>query len=123
MIRGTVNYSNEAIVPLRVRGPSGTELDIDAVIDTGYSGALTLPSAVVSALNLPLCNQVTLRLGDGTTCQCDTYNIEVEWDGVWRKLVATEVDSNPLLGVGLLARHEVFIEFIPHGVVDVTRLP
>ena len=30
MIRGAVNARGEAIVPLRVRGPSGVEMDVDA---------------------------------------------------------------------------------------------
>jgi predicted aspartyl protease len=52
MIRGAVNARREAVVPLRVRGPTGTELDVDAVVDTGYSASLTLPAAVVAALGL-----------------------------------------------------------------------
>lgn len=38
MIRGTVNYNNEPVVSLRFRGPSGVELDVDTVIDTGLPG-------------------------------------------------------------------------------------
>jgi hypothetical protein len=29
MIRGVVNARREAVVPLRLRGPGGTELDVD----------------------------------------------------------------------------------------------
>lgn len=32
MIRGVVNARREAVVPLRVRGPSAVELDVDAVV-------------------------------------------------------------------------------------------
>jgi hypothetical protein len=52
MIRGTVNARLEAVVRLRVRGPGGAELDVDAVIDTGFTASLTLPAAAVAALGL-----------------------------------------------------------------------
>jgi hypothetical protein len=34
MIRGVVNARLEAIVSIRVRGPGGTERDVEAVVDT-----------------------------------------------------------------------------------------
>ena len=43
MIEGFVNANLEAIVPLSLRGPEGQTREVSAVIDTGYSGALTLP--------------------------------------------------------------------------------
>src|SRR5262245_8100963 len=90
MIRGTVNYRNEAMVPLSVRGPSETELDVDVVIDTGFSGFLSLPPAIISALNLPFRIQIAARLGDGTMRQVDTYDAEIEWDGVWIAVAVSE---------------------------------
>jgi predicted aspartyl protease len=44
MIRGTVNASREAVVRLRLRGPTGVEAEIDAIIDTGFTETLTLPA-------------------------------------------------------------------------------
>jgi clan AA aspartic protease len=123
MIRGTVSARCEAVVPLRVRGPSGAEFDVDAVLDTAFDGRLTLPPATITALNPPLRGQVNTRLGDGTVRLLNTYDVEIEWDGVWRTVVVTEIDADPLLGTGLLAGHEVFIEFVPGGVVDITAIP
>ena len=40
---GSVNAAYEAIIPLRVQGLEGRNRDIEAVVDTGYSGFLTLP--------------------------------------------------------------------------------
>ena len=122
MIHGTVNPRHEAVVTLRARTPGGAESDVDAIIDTGFTGFLTLPPALIAALNLPFRARVTIKLGDGTTRQFDTYDIEVDWDGVWRTVVATELDADPLLGMGLLAGHQVFIELVPGGVVDITPL-
>jgi predicted aspartyl protease len=43
MMRGRVNQSCEATLPLVVKNDAITQL-VDAVIDTGFSGFLTLPS-------------------------------------------------------------------------------
>jgi predicted aspartyl protease len=42
MITGLVNPDYEAVIRLRIQGPGGHEREIDAVIDTGFNGYLTL---------------------------------------------------------------------------------
>ena len=43
----------EAQIKLVVRGPSGRNLQVQAVLDTGSNGSLTLPRVVVETLELP----------------------------------------------------------------------
>ena len=52
MIAGTVNAAREARIPLTLRAPLGTTHEIDALIDTGFDGFLTLPPSVIVALGL-----------------------------------------------------------------------
>ena len=52
MIQGVVNARHEAIVRLRMRGLGGVESDVDAIVDSGFTSSLTLPTAVVIALGL-----------------------------------------------------------------------
>ena len=42
MIRGSVDAGLQARVGLRLRGPAGAELDLNAVIDTGFDDSLIL---------------------------------------------------------------------------------
>ena len=49
MIPGAVNGNLEATVRLVVRGSGGQEQEIEAVIDTGFNGFLTLSPALVEA--------------------------------------------------------------------------
>ena len=53
MIEGVVNAALEAVIALPVSGPAGQTQEVEAVIDTGYSGFLTLPPALVRDLGLP----------------------------------------------------------------------
>ena len=39
MIEGVVNADYEAVIPLTVQGPAGQAQDIEAVIDTGFTGS------------------------------------------------------------------------------------
>jgi predicted aspartyl protease len=52
MITGMVNANREATIRLVVSGPSGQQQEIEAIIDTGFTGFLTLPPALIQALGL-----------------------------------------------------------------------
>lgn len=77
MIRGTVTTNREPVVRLRVRGPGGAA-DVDLVVDTGFTGALVLPAAVVAGLGLAWRSGGTAVLADGSTHQTDYYEAELE---------------------------------------------
>jgi predicted aspartyl protease len=53
MISGEVNAYREAVVRLPVRSPRGREQAIEAIVDTGFNGYLTLPPDVIAELGLP----------------------------------------------------------------------
>lgn len=47
MIVGNVNTKREAIVQLAVFGENQQRQGIKAIVDTGYTGFLTLPSTII----------------------------------------------------------------------------
>ncbi len=73
MILGNVNANREAIVQLAVLGENQQNQGIKAVIDTGYTGFLTLPSAVITTLDLTWYMQQEGVLGDGSLCMFNVY--------------------------------------------------
>ena len=124
MIRGTVNAQGEAVVRLRVRGPSGAEQDVDAVIDTGFTASLTLPAATtVAALGLVLQSGGRAGLGDGSVRQFEIYSAEVEWDGNWQPVLVWALGEEVLIGMRLLAGHALRIDVVPGGAVEIALLP
>ena len=123
MIKGVVNSRREAILRLKVRGPGGIDVDVDAVIDTGFTASLSLPAATVDALGLVQKSKSSAILADGSVRQFAIYNAEVEWDGTWRMVLVSAIGDAPLLGMRLLAGHELRIEVKPSGLVQIVPLP
>ena len=110
MIEGVVNTFYEPVVPLALRGATGRTLEVEAVIDTGYNGLLTLPSSVVAELGLPHRGYGEASLGDGSVVSFDIYGVTVLWNGQPRQIEADQSDTTPLVGMLLLDRHNLNIE-------------
>jgi clan AA aspartic protease len=81
MIKGRVNAHHEALVPLPLRGTQGEEHAIEAVIDTGYNGFLTLPSNLIELLGFPFLRSSRAILGDGSTIEFDIHEATVVLNG------------------------------------------
>lgn len=110
MIEGIVNAYYEPVVLLTLQGPDGQTQEIEAVVDTGYNGLLTLPPSVVSGLRLPYTSRGEARLADGSVAEFDIYGVTVLWDGQPRHVEADEASSVPLVGMLLLDRHNLNID-------------
>ncbi len=110
MIRGVVNAAYEPVISLTVRGPSGQSVEIEAVVDTGFNGFLTLPSESVVGLGLLRSARVSTILADGSAAMLGVYPTTVLWDGHPRHVHAYMSDGVPLVGMQLLDRHRLFIE-------------
>lgn len=124
MISGSVNADREAIIHLRVGGPSGQQQhEIEAIIDTGFTGFLTLPQTLVVALGLPwLCRQAGV-LADGRVELFDVYVATVVWDGGPRTIEVEAADTDPLVGMRLLERYSLRIDVVSGGPVTITAIP
>jgi clan AA aspartic protease len=120
MIQGVVNARHEAIVGLRVRGPGGFELDVDAIVDSGFTSSLTLPTAVITALGLARQSGGSAVLADGSVRQFDIFSAEVEWGGSWRAVLVSAVGNESLMGMGLMAGHKLVIEVTQGGNVEIS---
>lgn len=123
MITGIVTGAREAVISLTVRGPNGQEHEIEAVIDTGFDGSLTLPLALVTALGSPWHRRGRALLADGNESVFDIYEATVLWDGRARRVSVDEVDVMPLVGIALLYGYELTIQIVEGGRVLLKPLP
>ena len=110
MIEGAVTAGYEAVIALRLQGPDGRTTDIEAVVDTGYSGFLTLPDALVAELGLPFAYMGKALLANDAEVDFDVYYVTVLWDDQPRDVEADATGSTPLVGMLLLEMHDLSIQ-------------
>ena len=122
MILGNVNARREAIIQLVVFGDNQKRQSIKAVIDTGFTGLLTLPPAIVSSLDLTWYTSQEGILGDGSLQLFNVYEASIIWDGRVQTIEINEADTDPLVGMGLLEGYELKIEAIAGGRVTIAAL-
>ena len=112
----------EVFVPLRIKSFGGQEIIIEAILDTGFSGALSLTQTDIATLGLPPGPQAITILADGSLRAATTYTSIVEWDGIDLLVETLGDDQHSLLGMGLLLGMNVSLDVSDGGIVRITRL-
>jgi clan AA aspartic protease len=123
MITGIVTADREAIVRLVVRGPSGSEEVVEAVIDTGFDGSLSLPPSLIASLQLPWRRRGKALLADGSESVFDIHEGVVLWDGLPVRVAIDAADMVPLIGMSLLDGFELTVQVRSNGRVTIEALP
>ncbi|XGV95715.1 MAG: clan AA aspartic protease [Leptolyngbya sp. BL-A-14] len=118
MIFGFV-HNREAIIQLAVIGDQRKKQGIRAVIDTGFTGGLTLPPTMIADLALTWFTQQEGFLGDGSRRTFDVYRGAVIWDGQIRVIEVNASDTAPLVGMALLEGFELRIQAYEGGSVAI----
>ena len=121
MISGVVNERLEAVVSLELRGPNGDVRVVDAIVDTGYDGYLTVAPRTVVELGLPLASTGRARLADGSVIGFGIHRGTVNWDGLELLVELDEADTTPLLGMAMLDGHDLHVEVRDGGRVTIER--
>lgn len=122
MLTGRINSRLEAIVRLWIRGPEDRVLETDVLIDTGFSGFLSLPPDMIASLGLLPHGEMVGTLADGTKGLFPIYKAIISWHGQPRATFVSAVESHPLLGMGVLYDSELFMQVIDGGEVVVQDL-
>jgi clan AA aspartic protease len=123
MIIGVVNASTEATIGLPVQAADGREQEIEAILDTGFNGSLTLPAALIASLGLPWRTRGLVMLADGSEDYCDMYAATIIWDGRPQNILVEAADTDPLVGRALLYGYALHIQMIEGGSVVIEPLP
>ena len=86
MMQGVVNQIREATISLVVGNANRQNQLINAVIDTGYTGFLSLPREIIFNLNLPWTGIDRGTLGDGSEVTFEVYAATIIWDGQYQNI-------------------------------------
>ncbi len=122
MIRGRVDARRQARVSLEIRGNDGRIRSIEAVIDTGFSGYLTLPPAVIRRLGLEVDSQTNVILADNVPGRLNVSKGQILWHDRLRTIPFLAARGVPLLGMRLLAGSQLNIQVRPGGEVVIEEM-
>lgn len=123
MIKGNVNQIREAVIPLALRDDRGNDLNLEAIVDTGFNGTFSLPPAQIRGLGLTPVGHAQALLADGTLVSLDVFRVTVIWDGAPKAVDADCVDGPPLVGMALLEGFDLHIRNIAGGDVVIEPIP
>ncbi len=122
MINGKITTHREAIIGLEVIGSNQKREKVEAVIDTGFNGYLTLPNNLINSLNLQQAGSRRVTLGDGNIVVLEMYFAKVLWHGQEREILALQADGGTLIGMSLLYGSRLALEVIDNGNVTIDSL-
>ena len=121
-MQGYVNTHYEAIISLVIKH-NGKLKSINAVIDTGFTGFLSLPQSIIDELELPWSYSDFATLGDGSETLFDIHDATVIWDGQFRDIEINSADTDPLLGMKMLRGYRLQVDTVQGGLVSIEILP
>jgi clan AA aspartic protease len=96
---------------------------VDAVLDTGFNGFLTLPSHVVQTRQFPFVGHRRATLGDGSIVVLDLYLPTVLWHEPEREVLVLQADGESLVGMALLYGSRVVLHVVDDGDVLIEPWP
>ena len=123
MLRGTVSASLQPWVTIEIMDSNGQFQSIEAVLDTGFNGLLTLPQNVIRRLGLTYDGRRNAFLANGDPITLNGWHGTILWQGRRSGIVVLQADGEPLLGMRLLYGNKVSLDVLEGGNVTVDEIP
>ena len=111
-----------ALMEVVFRLPFQPDLSLEFVIDTGFTGELTLPQPAVSALGLPFVYDQAITLANDSDVEIPVHQATIVWQGSERFVHVLATGNRPLLGTALLAGCELLAQFAENGLVTIDNI-
>lgn len=121
MMQGYVNQNCEATILVVVRNNTNLK-SIRAVIDTGFTGFLSLPNDIITELDLSWSYRDRGTLGDGSEVLFDIYDAVAIWDGKSQEIEVNSAETDSLIGMSMLRGYRLQIDAIEGGLVTIIAL-
>ena len=122
MLRGRVSPDEQALITVEVHGNGGRSESVEAVIDTGFTGHLTLPADTIGRLGLSPAGQNEFELANGALFEFQRYIGSVIWHGCPHEVYILESECDPLLGMTLLWGSRITMDATTGGKIAIKEL-
>ena len=105
------------MLPIIFRLPVKGDLQIDCVVDTGFSESIALPPAAIAAMGLPFIEDRRVNLANDTYTDLGVYSGAILWQGTETPIRVFASGRLPLVGVEVLYGNLLGIDFVENGIV------
>ena len=112
----------EPRIEVDIAGRDGVFKTLSVVVDTGFTGWLTLPLDLIRELGLLYQGNRDVRLADGQVLSIDLYAALIAWDGQILPRLVHQSDSTPLIGMYLMTGYHLAVEVREGGAVTLSAL-
>ena len=120
-LRGRVSNLH-AVLPVTMRLQGQPDISLDFGVDTGFDGALSLPTAAVVAMKLPFLEVIRVSLANEMDVMVSVHVATILWQGVEKHVRVLASGKRPKLGTALLANYYLGIDFVEDGSMMVEPL-
>ncbi|MDQ2732206.1 MAG: clan AA aspartic protease [Armatimonadota bacterium] len=111
-----------AVLNITFRLANGYSRELEFVIDTGFTGFLTLPPEEVASLGLQYLFHIPAYLTDHSEIRLPVYRGVIDWNGSELDVNVLATGQRPLLGTALLGGYELVAQFSEMGQVTIEEL-
>ena len=120
MIRGQVSLRQdasrlEARVTIDIAGNDHIFRSVEAIVDTGFTGALSLPESAAHELGLGSARVERVTLADGRSIRASVHAARILWHGQPLDVRVQTLGSHPVIGTALLANCRLSIDWWDGG--------
>ena len=120
---GTVRLCEEGLLPLvPIEVESGTEDDrteLEALLDSGFTGAISVPLRTVEGLKLEWSGEHSVTLGDASKVGVDLYEGIVLFAGRRYRCAVLATGDVPTVGMHLMQGMKVCFEALEGGAIEI----
>lgn len=123
-IRGGKSADRQVLGSIEVVNADGRLRQVEVLLDTEFTGCLTLSAETVRQLGLSSVGRRTLESANGEWSESQAYLATASWHGHLADVLVLESDSAPLLGMTLLWGSRVTLETDTQGApqIEVSNL-
>jgi clan AA aspartic protease len=121
VIHGYFDDSGHPKIKIPVSG-SREQIEIEALIDTGFDGEITIPSVIGVRLGLELTGLEEFELADGSVIQNFVFSGQATLGGQNRevRIMLADIDE-AIFGTGLLTSYRLAIDFV-NRTIDIKEI-
>ncbi len=122
LLIGEVSANKEVVLTVQIKDDGEIFHPVRCVLNTGFSGYLTLPASAIDVLHLRYIDEIYLVIAGNQPSRLRAYEGVVEWHTSFITVLVLEVEGHPNIGMRLLYGSDLHVHVVDGGFATVAAL-